>query len=176
MTPAEMVALARQIANFEIAPDLSPAFQALGAQDRRHVLGLACYEIERRLERPPQRKATRLLASWLTQAQRRQFGRRGYVHVRGSAGGRYRIHPYGGADKIERHGKRWFARADYCLHDEARELPQADVALAHYLWIVTDEPTFLRMANEHKREMLWNGAWLRRLNAARRQRERDAAA
>lgn len=176
MTPDEMVALARHMADDEIAPDLSPEFQALDAASRRHVLSLACYAIQRRLERPPQLKATRLLASWLTPSERRQLRRRGYVHVRGSAGGWYRIHPHSGANKIERHGRRWFTKADYCLHDAEQELPRADVALAHYLWLVTDEPAFLRMANEHRRDMLWNGEWLRRLKAARRKRQQDEAA
>lgn len=110
-------------------------------------------------------------------ASRAELRRRGAIVVTGSAGGWYRIDPGAGcAERIERHGRRWFARATYCLHPPDENWPDADVALAQMLLIVTDEPAFLMAANEHRREMLWNGQWLRRLAAARKERRKDAVA
>lgn len=141
-------------------------------QEQRDCHVLTIYEARRRVERnsASRRRARRLFASWLTDAERRELKQRRAVTVVGSAGGRYRLRPTGGATaSIERRGTRWFALGTYCLHPTELELPHADIALAHLLLLKTDEPAFLREANFYPSQ-LWDGAWLRRLNAARRER------
>lgn len=87
----------------------------------------------------------------------------------------YRIWPRAGLTvRLERHGRYEYDVARYCYHDDAQELPEADVALAHYLLIATDEPAFLTAANEHRRPMQqWDGAWKKRLRAAQRRRAQE---
>jgi hypothetical protein len=96
--------------------------------------------------------------------------------VEGSAGGTYRVMPYcGQTQRVERHGRRWFAKAAFCYHDKEGELPKADVALAHLLLLKTDEPGFLAAANHRVLgDQLWNRDYIRRLRERRAQRAEAA--
>lgn len=163
MTPAE---LAQALADGAVAPDQVDWSQHSG-QEWQDIIVLAAHLLAERRRRAPQLRALRLFRSWLRPAERAEFRRSRCVTVTGTAGGRYRIWPCTGlTQRIERHGKRWFGKAALCLHPDAW-IPPADIALAHYLNIRTDEPAFLARANEHQTQ-LWDGAYLRRLNAARR--------
>lgn len=176
-TDAELAALARQCAAGDLHPDIGDWFHELTALEQNVVLMLTVHEIQNRprYRKPSQRKAQTLLRTWLTPEQRESLKRKQQFIVIGSIGGRYRLMPrMGRTAKIERHGTRDFETATYCLHDDASELPPADLTLAHYLMIVTDEADFLAQANEHKNSMLWNSEWLRRLAASRRERKRLA--
>lgn len=167
-TSEEMVALARRFVSHEVAPDMCAEWADWTPQERRETISLTVYIIRTEDREPAERKARALFRSWLTAAQRAELTRTGQVVVTGSAGGRYRIGPTWLATtrRIERHGRRDFAVAQYCLHDAGAELPRADIALAHLLLIVTDEAEFLRQANEHARPPR------KRLNAARRNRSK----
>jgi len=171
-TEAEVLELARRFARHEFHLDVQPGagmWDALTDEERRRCLAYTLYEMQRRTK-PEQRKALRLFRSWLTENQRQQLRTRQDVMVRGSAGGMYRINPYCGAtERVERHGKRWFARTRFCYHDPAGELPKADVALGHLLLIRADEPEFILRANEHVSSgEMWSSAYRRRLAVARR--------
>jgi hypothetical protein len=180
----ELVELARAIASGAGHPDIEPyasRWDALNEYDQRQVLALA--EYERRFGRcasrsPEQRKARRLLRSLLAPWERREWSRNGEFHTIGSAGGRYRIRPsVGHTWRLEFHGTRWFGVSRFCLHDEAEELPPADIAVAHYLLLRANEPAFLALANEHLWErQMWNPAYLRGLREVRRLRAAAEAA
>lgn len=167
----EICALARRIAAHEVAWDTHD-WRGYSDEDQRQVLSLACYALSCRKTRyrPNQRKAMRLLKSWLTPVQVRQLRRSQRFMARGSDGGMYRLFPTVGLiEKIERHGQRWFAKWSYCFHDDGRELPPADLSLAHFCHVTTDEPDFLARANATRRgEDMWSTEYRRRL--------RDAAA
>jgi hypothetical protein len=168
MTSEEVASLARQLADGWVAPDQVP-WDRISSREAGDVIAAACCLLRERRSRKPQRRAMRLLQSWLTYGERAELRRNRYVTVTGTAGGRYRVIPSTGTtQRVERHGSRWFATATYCLHPD-EWIPPADVALAHYLSILTNEGAFLRAANEHRTD-LWDGAYLRRLHAARRAR------
>lgn len=176
-TDAELARLAHEVAIGVLHPDIGDWYQELTDNEKHVVMALACYEVGyvKPKEKTAQRKAQRLLRTWLTPEQRESLKRKQQFIVVGSLGGRYRLMPrMGRTARIERHGTRDFETATYCLHDDASELPAADLALAHYLMIMTDEADFLAQANEHKNSMLWNSEWLRRLAAGRRERKRLA--
>lgn len=138
------------------------------------------HQERRRRQRRPQRRALQLLRSLLTDAQAEQLRRVRHVTVEAASGRRYRILPNTGVTQlVERHGRLDYAIARYCLHDPNSELPPADVAVAHLLWIQADEANFRETANEtptstvvnHGRPNAgWDGTWRRRLNEARRER------
>lgn len=140
-------------------------------QEQRDILTLTLYvrKMKDEKRRKAQRRAMSLLRSWLPDPQRQQLRRSRKFKVRGSAGGRYRLYPSTGTtSRIERHGSRDFAVQTFCLHPPDVSLPPADISLAHYLLLVTDEPRFLATANATDRlTQLWNGDYLRRLNARR---------
>lgn len=175
-TQGEIVRAAKAIAAGDQHPDMG-ALDGFTADEGRQVLSLALYQIQYGPRRRAQRKARRLFQSWLTPAQRAEYRSRGDVRIVGSAGGHYRIQPNAGrAERIERHGKNWYAVSDFCYHDEAAELPNADLALVHMLMLRTDEPGFLAVANEHKRDrQMWNGDYLRRIRRVQRERQEAAA-
>lgn len=173
MTINERNTIAFRFATSEAAPDLCPEYLALSADDRADVLSATCalirYERDR-LGGPAQHRALCLLRTWLTPQQRRDLRTRREFAVTGSAGGRYRLRPAtGSVQAVERHKTREFAiGTTFCLHDPENALPAADVTLAHLLMLWTDEPGFLAASNHHApTNMLWDGAWLRRLRAAR---------
>lgn len=129
---------------------------------------------QRRRRGGPQRKAMTLLKTLLTPTQRQWLKRRRYFLLRAKSGHVYRLMPnFGNTSRVTLHGSRWFDHTQFCLHDQPRELPPADVTIAHLLLLRTDEARFLELANAtDARMMFWNGDWLRRLN--RRRRKTDA--
>jgi hypothetical protein len=157
-------------------PDIAhPLWHDFTEEERANASLLAAYEI-RRKRKPADRKAMKLFKSWLTPEQLLEWRRSQCVTITGSEGGRYRIYPRMGVTHgIELHGTRWFAMHHFCYHDVEVTLPKADVALAHLLLITTDESYFLIAANRSRNTSLWDGAWLRRLNQARRERALSAA-
>lgn len=128
-------------------------------------------------QRGPQRRALALLRSLLSDPQLEQLRRRRYVVVEAPSGRRYRILPNTGVTQlVERHGRQDYAISRYCLHDPASELPPADVAVAHLLWVQADEAGFLETANETPTHVVqrhgrpnagWDGEWQRRVRARR---------
>ena len=140
----------------------------------REVLALRAYLAQMRhrkgRDRKGQRRAMRLLRSLLTPEQRRRLRTSKNVLVH-TTGGTYRLWPGQGlAEAMERHGKNWYCRTQFCLHDEPDEnaMPPADVAIAHLLLLMTDEGEFLRLANATRnRSDLWNGDYLRRMRNRR---------
>jgi hypothetical protein len=179
-TSEEIAARVEALASGVLAWDMAD-WADWSEPEQHSVFALCLYELERRdrARREAQRRALRLLRSWLPPAQVEQFQRSRCFTVTGSAGGRYRLHPdTGTTQRVERHGKRDYAVESYCLHPPDQRLPPADISLAHYLLLVTDEPRFLALANAYScRDRLWNGDYLRRLRAARREGQaREAAA
>jgi hypothetical protein len=130
----------------------------------------------KRLRGPAQRRAHRLLRTLLTETQQRDLTRRREFFVTGSAGGIYRLLPRRGrTERVEKHGTRWYTKASYCLHDLdtvplEEQMPPADVTIGHLLLLSCDEPAFLATANAKPSDLLWNGAYLKRLAASRKQR------
>lgn len=164
----EVLGTAQRLADHAIAVDMID-WGGWSEEEKTTVLQLACHMILDRHKKEPQRRALKLLRSWLTSEQRAEWRSSRQVTVIGSAGGRYRLYPQTGTTlRVERHGKRWWGVASFCLHPD-HWIPPADIALAHLLNLRTDEPAFLARANEHKTH-LWDGAYLRRLYAARRAR------
>lgn len=169
MRSAEEVAeRARLMADGVLHPDMAD-WTGWNEREVENACVLGIYLLRQRKANGPQRRALRLFRSWLTPPELEEYRRRRHVTVRGTAGGRYRIRPSAGlTQRVERHGSRDFAKVTFCLHPD-HWVPPADVALGHYLTIQTDEPAFIEAANEH-RTNLWDGAYLRRLNQARRRR------
>jgi hypothetical protein len=157
---------------------LVDVWEELDTEERRTLRTLAAYQAnyeaeQKRLHSPAWRTARRLLRSFLSTEQRRQMDcpHRG-IDVVGSAGGLYRLFPNTGAvNGMERHGSRLFTVATYCWHDDGRELPSPDVAVAALLLISCNEPAFLAEAHvtPHVPHEWWDGDWRRRVFA--RQRE-----
>jgi hypothetical protein len=161
----EIAERAQLMADGVVAPDMAD-WRDWSEREQEDAVALALYILRCRRRKGPQRRAMRLLRSWLSAAQREQLRRNRSFVARGSRGGRYRIVPGTGVtQRIERHGKRDYARSSYCLHPD-EWIPPADIAIAHLLLLRTDEAAFLRRANEHRTE-LWDGAYLRRLREAR---------
>lgn len=178
MTHEETVGLARRIALQEIGVD-EVDWDAMSPEDRQLILVLTIYECEgiraserEARQRGPQRRAYKLLRSFLTAEQLRELHARRYFTVVGSLGGRYRLRPScGHAARVEKHGSRWFERQRFCLHDPDKVMPSADVTLGQMLLLLADEPGFLALANKSPvNSLLWDGGWLRSLHAARRAR------
>lgn len=163
----EVVRVGRLLADQAVAVDMM-SWEGWEEREVESALMLALYILRERASKAPQRRAMGLLRSWLTPEQRRELRVYRHVTVVGASGNRYRIIPAtGNTQRVELHGRRWFAKASYCLHPD-HWVPPADIALAHYLSIQADEVGFLRAANEHDRSGgLWDGAYLRRINAAR---------
>lgn len=178
MTVDEIGYLAERLACGDAAADDVP-WDMIGPEVSREILVLVAYEIRRLAALEAKRALARsagqlrargLLRSLLSPRQRREFGKRGCVTVTGSAGGVYRLWPAtGAAERLSRHGSRLYGRVRYCLHSEDRVLPPADESIAHLLLLRCDEPAFLAAANATPEgsELLWNGAYLRRLRANR---------
>lgn len=160
--------------------------EVLSDAERRSLLALIEYDAQYRerlrlARSPANQRAFGLLRSFLSDEQCRTLNDSRYFHVRGSAGGIYRmIVRTGVVQRVERHGKRWFWAATFCLHDYAEDapdqkrIPLADLALQHMLLIAADEPSFLALANlSVSRRQRWDREWLRELRRA--QAERGAA-
>ena len=178
MTTEEKARIAKGLARGEILFD-SVSWDEASHDDLEDMIELFIYEREtingRREQRnQAQRRARALLKSLLTPAQLAELKRRQYVTVVGSKGGVYRLHPrMGRVEGVDKHGSRWFARRGYCFHfaDPNSQLPKADICVGQLLLLSCDEDEFLSKANvKENTSMLWDGAWLKRLYAARRSR------
>lgn len=159
--------------------------QALSFDDRQLLATLIAYDIEyqarrRAVRSPAHRRAFALLRSFLNTDQQRMLTNSRCFHVRGSAGGLYRLHTCTGVvQRIERHGKRWYWCATFCLHDYAddapdkKRIPLPDLALQQMLLLQTDEHEFLATANlSTSARRLWDSQWVRELHRARDERRR----
>jgi hypothetical protein len=169
---AEIIPLAVRLARGEWHPDVNGWPEGFSDEDRRRVVSFGLYEIQRLRERrcPRQRKAMRLLRSWLPAAARDQLRRSRYqFYLTGASGTVYRLYPRTGkTERVVRHGTRYFLAASFCYHDPDEQLPPADITLAHALLILTDEGRFLREANEHPHQTtMWDPAWRRTVAQAR---------
>lgn len=105
-------------------------------------------EEERFHRRLAQRRAFRLLKTFLNKRQREQLDQRRCFHARGSRGGVYELIPAtGAAFRLIRRGARWRRVEGLCLHDPDRRIPTADVSLAHLILLRHNEAAFRRIAN-----------------------------
>ncbi len=172
-TEADIVALANRMVRGDWHPDINRWPEDYTDNDRLLCMELVFYAGSRVYLRSVERKATVLLKSWLPAEARLQLAQRGEFYLTGTVGGTYRLHPRSGNTwRVQKHGTRWFAMSNLCLHDPAGELPRADIVLAHALMILTDEADFLAQANEHQNHsMMWDGEWLRRCARVRRERK-----
>ena len=183
-TDQELIALVEGILTDRISPmqldDLRWADStAITERESLDVLTMYAYALrQRRRNRPiAQRKAMRLLRTLLSPEQRRTLRSGRYFYVTTWSGVTFRFLPRCGfTERVERHGKRWYSRSHFCLHDDNEELPPADIVMAHLLLIISNEGKFLAMANEHEtRRQLWNGEYIRGMRRARIEREREQA-
>jgi hypothetical protein len=98
-----------------------------------------------------QSRAAELLLSLLPTDQRERYRLHGEFEIIGSAGNLYRIRrgSSGNIDWIEPDGA---VGGRLCAHPTMRDgwLPDADVALAQFLALTTNEPEFIRLANVHQ--------------------------
>jgi len=178
-TPEELEHVTRAVATDVLAPDCIPDIiwldgTAITAREQCEIVLAVIYDFPRRRRRVKhaQRKAMRLLRSYLSADQRRQLRQRGEFMVHASHGGVYRICPStGNVWGVELHGRHYFGVRTYCYHDPENELPDADLSVAHLMLLSCDEPAFLAAANVRERPpQCWDGEWLRTLAAARRDR------
>jgi hypothetical protein len=178
-TPAEMIALVNAaLARPEAAERLVGWWRwadgtGVSASERADLAALLWYTRhlrEQRRDRPAQRRAMRLLRSLLPAPMRAELRRRRCFHVRAASGATYRLDPrIGLAERVERHGGRWYATRSFCLHDADDEgkMPPADRTVAHLLLLMADEPAFLATANATRcDDQLWNRDYLRRARRA----------
>lgn len=174
----ELLDIAKRLMNFEIAFDFTPEVDALTTDEKRRVLVYVAYEAQRRRRPENQKRAKKLLLSWLTDDQRDELRRREFFTVTGSEGGVYRLRPRNGhVERVEKHGKHWFAIARYCYHDALDECPPADNTLAHLMILSTDEGRFLREANvTHNRPQCWDSEYMTMRARIRREEAQRAAA
>lgn len=157
---------------------------ACSTSEARWLMRLIEYE-QSRVAKPKrqaaQRRAMGLLRTLLNPEQLRTLRASRSFKLTGSLGGTYRLWPRMGlTEQLERHGTRHYRKLTFCLHDPGgpnERMPNADLAIAHMLWLVEDEQKFLVTANhtvvDHRQ---WDGAWRRRLNQARRERQAERTA
>lgn len=121
-------------------------------------------ERERKMKRGrSQRRALKLLYSLIGAESRAQVSRSKYFIVVAKSGSTYRLWPHAGmTERVEPHGTKLFGVESYCYHDEGGELPRADVTIAHFLELVTDEEGFLSRANATRHSPWAAAARLRR--------------
>lgn len=95
-------------------------------------------------------QAMQLLRACLSPAQREQLDKHGYFDVRGSAGGRYRVHTkngkYTAGNVAELSGEDGVEVARFCAHGEDTRYPPADHFLLQKLTIEADERAFVSVA------------------------------
>jgi hypothetical protein len=91
-------------------------------------------------------RARELLMSWLDPEQRKEFTKRAYFMVTGSAGGRYRIHPQNayGVYKLNADDT---VEAQYCFLPRGAHQTIGDIMLAQKISLETDEEGTLAIAN-----------------------------
>lgn len=170
-TNEEFIRLAQQ--------DPTPGFEGLSWEDGteitlaefRSVINMHAYIVtrmnRRRMACAPQRKAMAILRSFLGPDHRKQLKTQGAFILVLPSGNAYRIDARRGTtDLVVRHGKHYFVKWHFCLHDERDDgkVPNADVALTHMLILLDDETEFLNTANcTRNLSTLWNGEYLRNL-------------
>lgn len=116
--------------------------------------------------RKAQRRAMRLLRSLLSPAQRAMLRTRSEFLAVCPSGNVYRLYPRTGMVwRVDRHGKNWYVRTAYCIHEDKESgIPPADRTIAHLLLLLTDEEEFLRTANaRNSRDQMWNSEYLRKI-------------
>jgi hypothetical protein len=181
-TTDEFIALVDGLITARIAPDqlddLRWADETPPTHDElRGLLGMYAYEVRRRRRYKPvaQRKAMKLLRSLLSAEQKRSLRAGRYFYVTTKSGATFRFLPRSGfTERVERHGKHWFMKSHFCLHDaeSSDQMPPADIVVAHLLLINADEGKFLAMANEHaSQSQLWDGEYMRRMRRHRMERQ-----
>ena len=84
----------------------------------------------------------------LSAEQRTELAQRGYFHVVGSRGRRYRIRAQGIDGNVEWVDNDGVVLGRLCAHPNG-SLPMADYWLAQMLTLRHDEDAFLRVANVH---------------------------
>jgi hypothetical protein len=96
-------------------------------------------------------RARNTLLEFLTPEQRAEYEAHDHFVCTGSEGNRYRIER-GSAGNVVYLDERGEAAGRLCAHPSMSEhwLPDADVALAQMLALMTDEPNFVRIANVHR--------------------------
>lgn len=183
MTSEEVVRLVEAICNREVLPS-EVDWEGMPEVTKNLVFILVAYVIESRIRKKDkakknkaQRRAFSLLRTLLTPGQIAELKRTRHFTVVGSSGGLYRLMPScHHVSRIEKHGKNHYSVVSFCLHDVDRELPPADVCIGHLMWLRSDEQAFLKMANHRNNlDMMWNGDYLRTLNAARKRRATETA-
>lgn len=175
-THEEIIEIAQRLARMEIHPDgILPDIvwqdgTHITEEEQRHVCALGIYEMRLMFARSGRRrkaqiKAGRLLRSLLTPGELAELRRNRYFNVMGSAGGIYQITPEtGSVRRVERHGNHWYTVQRFCIHEVEGDLPAADVSIGHLLFLKTDEPEFLRIANASRYRLpdCWNSEYMRR--------------
>ena len=129
-----------------LAPPETP--EARRAREEREVRARA--EHQERLRQAEARtalakgRATRLLESMLTPAQRRQLAEKNYVECRSQSGRRYRIHRYthGNLKRLDDRGREV---ESLCVQPDG--VPTEDAMLAQLLMLQSDEDGLRRTAN-----------------------------
>ena len=177
------------LATHDLAPDFPACYRWLDgtvitdaqAADvralRAHYVRQVAQRIRAGQGREPQRKALRLLRTYLSPSQQAQLDRDGAFLATTASGATYRLDARRGrTERVTRHGKRWFVLVRFCLHDDRAQpdavMPPADMALAHLLLLHSGEDEFLGVANATvARDQLWNPAYLRNLRQARLERQ-----
>jgi hypothetical protein len=172
-TPQEFVALLGAWPDDSLIPPPGHRWgdgTAITPDEEADLLALRVYAHRLRARRRwgrAQARARRLLRSLLSAEQRGQLRRWRYFLVAAPSGSVYRLNPRcGHVERVERHGRRWFVREAFCLHDapDDGQMPPADLSVAHLLLLRADEEAFLATANRNPRnDQLWNRDYLRRI-------------
>jgi hypothetical protein len=122
-------------------------------RERRRVQAAeeqAEYDRRRALRDECKRVANTLLLSLLDREQTIEYGLRDQFQFVGSLGTRFELTAYGCEGNIRKLDSDGMYLASYCCHPEgAHSLPQADVLVAQYLGLVTDEKGFLDLAHDY---------------------------
>lgn len=138
-TPPPMIAVdfGRELTEIDLAPGAVNYVREHWAQIRR--------DEDRRGD--AQKRALELLTSWLTPAQREQYGKAKYFDVIGSKSGkRYRIHQ-GRQMNVHELGADGESVAGWCFLPRGG-LVEGDCMLAQKIALETDEPAALKIANK----------------------------
>jgi len=187
----ERVALARRLLDStgEDFDQVIAEWSALDPQTRQDVYFLARYEAEYREARKnarsgPQRRAMKLLRSFLNPEQLKQLKRSGNSTflVQGNEGHTYKLCVRtGNVVRVEKHGKHWEWQYRYCIHDDAKlapdgkRMPPGDLSLQHMLMLMTDESGFVATANVTPRDNMRRTAEWREIATAQAKRHRAEA-
>lgn len=197
-TEEEILETARQLAAYELAPDLIPEVwwadgTGISPDEWRHIVGLMRYQrsLTDHYYSRGQRRAMRLLGRYLSPEQKRSARRNLRFYVQAKSGRVYELNPRtGNVSEVVKRGARFYRIQSFCLHDYSSKpedwkerMPPADLSLAHLLLLSCDEQRFLDEANATLRiPDGWPEKWDKSSEAARRieqviaehyERERD---